>query len=129
MISFFSYLREKAKEAVLAGVQDALDQIDPILANHTPSLPAAPHLAPHTGTTPQLPAVEAKSTAPPESSSTPVSTAQIPSASGVPSQGGGLQERLAQATSSIGANNPPLTPPKPSSPKRGRGKPGDGTES
>ena len=35
MIPFFNYLREKAREAVLAGVQDALDQIDPILSQRT----------------------------------------------------------------------------------------------
>lgn len=120
MISFFSYLREKARDAVLAGVQDALDQIDPILANRAsaltpPSLPANHS----TAALPQLGAAESKDVSPPTSPMQPAPTVSS----------GGLQERLAQATNAIETNNSALTPPKPSSPKRGRGRPGEGSES
>lgn len=119
MIPFFSYLREKAREAVLAGVQDALDQIDPILASHTSSLspPGIPPTVP-AAPLPQLAAVENK-----DASTTSAAPQQAPASTG------GLQERLAQATNAIATNNPALTPPKPSSPKRGRGRPGEGGES
>ena len=128
MIPFFSYLREKAKEAVLAGVQEALDQIDPILANHESSL--SPQGTPPTvppAPFPQLAAVESKDGS---SSSVPTRTpSSVPTQQSPAPGSGGLQERLAQATNTIATNNTAVTPPKPSSPKRGRGRTGEGGES
>ncbi len=120
MLPFFSYLRDKAREAVLAGVQDALDQIDPVLTNRTPVL-STPSIA--ASPVPQLNAAE--SVASPH----PTEAPPVTSPPAAPQTSGGLQERLAQATNSIGLNNTAINPPKPSSPKRGRGRPGEGNES
>lgn len=111
MIPFFNYLREKAREAVLAGVQDALDQIDPVLSQRpAPGLPAPVQQQLTSGAS-STPAVSEAD--PSNSPATPTAAAS-----------GGIQERLAQAAKAHGANsagNTPSVPPKPSSPKRGRG--------
>lgn len=114
---FFDYLRLKARDAVLAGVQDALDQIDPALAGQAAQAVAG-------GTVPQLGAAE---TAPAETGAVPPATTPSPPAP-PPGPGGSLQERLAQATTALGPTTTALTPPKPSSPRRGRGRPGQGGE-
>ena len=120
MIPFFNYLREKAREAVLAGVQDALDQIDPILSQR--STPGLPTPVQH-----QLTSGESITSSVSEAEATIAPT--TPPASG----SGGLQERLAQAAKAHVANPTAITPsvpPKPSSPKRGRGPQGsDGNPS
>lgn len=92
MIPFFDYLRQKARDAVLAGVQDALDQIDPPGRD---ALPPGP--SPATPDTPPTP--------PPP---------PLPAA-------GSLQDRLARATGQLTPEPEPGDPTKPSSPKRGRG--------
>ncbi|CAN5249434.1 hypothetical protein BH11PLA2_BH11PLA2_48840 [soil metagenome] len=111
---FFDYLRLKARDAVLAGVQDALDQIDPALAGQV----APPAVGP------PLPQLGAADSGPAETGGTPPAPTTTPPTP--PAPGGSLQERLAQATTTLGPNSTALTPPKPSSPKRGRGRPDDG---
>lgn len=119
MINFFAYLREKAREAVLAGVQDALDQIDPAIgarpqaaASAAPALPPAPKPSP-------APASEAKRST--ESGVPPAAPA-----------GETIQQRLARAagagvTELPGPPPEPPPPPGPSAPRRGRGRlPQDG---
>lgn len=107
MFNPFAYLRERAREAVLAGVHDALTQIDPAAAPLPPQV-----------TTPAVPALAAGPT-PPEPPAPP-------SGGPDPGPGGGsIQERLARAA---GADAPPQLPPAPSAPRRGRGRPPQGDE-
>lgn len=108
MFNPFAYLREKAREAVLAGVHDALVQIDS---------GAAP--PPATVTTPSPPALAAGPQAPPPG---PASEAGDDDTGG--SAGETLQQRLARAAE--GSDTPPQLPPAPSAPKRGRGRPPKG---
>lgn len=116
MINFFAYLREKAREAVLAGVQDALDQIDPAVGGKPqpapPALPPAPKPPPAPGPDAKRPA---------EAGGPPAAPA-----------GETVQQRLARAAGG-GVTEPPGTPPEPapptgpSAPRRGRGRlPHDG---
>jgi hypothetical protein len=121
-VFFFDYLRLKARDAVLAGVQDALDQIDPALAGQPAATPGGVQAPP----LPQLgpPDGGASSTQPPETPTAP--PADSPPRPPAPPAAGSLQERLAQANTALGVNPAPAGPPKPSSPKRGRGRPDDG---
>ena len=104
---FFDYLRQRARDAVLAGVQDALDQIDPQPGGGPPpaSLPvtAAP---PQLGHAPGAPAAADPPAVP---------VADPPAPAGDPTS---LQARLAQAADRLAQ---PPAPPGPAAPKRGRG--------
>lgn len=96
---FFDYLRQRARDAVLAGVQEALDQLDPA----TPGQPApAPTSVP-------LPAPAAP-----------------PAATAAAAAGDGLQQRLAQAAGQLGPAPATAIASRPSAPKRGRGGQPDG---
>ena len=114
---FFDYLRLKARDAVLAGVQDALDQIDPTLAGQAASAASA-------AVGQALPQLGAADSGPLETGGTPPTPTPPPPAPAAP--GNSLQERLAQASTTLGPTSTAVTPPKPSSPKRGRGRPDDG---
>ncbi len=103
MFNPFAFIREKARESVLAGIHDALVQID-ASANQTPP----------TVTTVPTPALSA-GPSPAASDSDMDTSGDSPEES--------LQERLARAAE---AGNPPQLPPAPSAPIRGRGRPPKG---
>lgn len=111
MFNPFAYLREKAREAVLAGVHDALVQIDSGSAPLQPPVTAASPPALSAG--PQAPDTEAASE--PGAGDT----------SGNP--GESIQQRLARAA--VGPGTAPQLPPAPSATKRGRGRPPKGDAS
>jgi hypothetical protein len=100
----FAYLREKAREAVLAGVHDALVQIDVTTLQPPPTV-----------TTTQPPALTAGPQPPEPDPSGPDVKSE--------SQGESMQQRLARAAESGSGSTPPQLPPAPSAPTRGRGRP------
>ena len=110
MFNPFVYLREKAREAVLAGVHDALVQIDPGTAPPLPTVAAA-----------SPPALAAGPQAPMPESASEVGDDDDDTSSG---SGETIQQRLARAAE--GSGGTPQLPPAPSAPRRGRGRPPKG---